>query len=90
MGSERQQRGAARVSKAREVVAKAVQIPGKLSLDQMRVRGLIGTPETIRHRLREIEQAGVQEVIVFLRDGAQGETLRLLAQSLHYSENGIL
>jgi F420-dependent oxidoreductase-like protein len=65
-----------------EAVAKALQVPGKLSLDQMRVRGLVGTPDTIRRRLREIEQAGVQEVIVFMRDVAHGETLRLFAQSL--------
>jgi F420-dependent oxidoreductase-like protein len=64
-----------------EAITKALQISSKLSLDQIRLRGLVGNPNTIRRRLREIEQAGVQEVIVFIRDVAHGETLRLFAQS---------
>ena len=65
-----------------EAVTKALQVPGKRSLDQMRVRGLVGTPDTIRRRLREMEQSGVQEVIVFMRDVAQREALHLFAQCL--------
>lgn len=65
-----------------EAVAKARRVPGKLSLDQIRLRGLLGTPDTIRQHLYEIEQSGVQEVVVFMRDVSQRETLRLFAQCL--------
>ena len=65
-----------------EAVTKATRMPSKRSLDQMRLRGLLGTPDTVRRRFKEIEQAGVQEVIIFLPDVATQGTLRLLAQSL--------
>jgi F420-dependent oxidoreductase-like protein len=63
-----------------EAVAKALSIPSKFSLEHIRLRGLLGTPDTIRQRLREIEQMGVQEVIVFLRGVSSLQSLRLLAQ----------
>jgi len=66
-----------------EAVAKATRFPNKLSLDQLRKRGLLGTPDTIRQRLREIEQMGVQEVIVFMHDVTSREALRLLAQAIN-------
>lgn len=47
---------------------------------RMKEQALVGTPETIRRRLVEIEQAGAQEVIVFFQDSAQLESLRLFAQ----------
>jgi alkanesulfonate monooxygenase SsuD/methylene tetrahydromethanopterin reductase-like flavin-dependent oxidoreductase (luciferase family) len=63
-----------------EAIARAV--PGKFSLDQMRIRGLIGSPATIRQRFDEMEQLGVQEIIIFMRDVAHLEPLRLLAQCM--------
>ncbi len=42
--------------------------------------GLVGTPATIRQRLREIEEAGAQEVILYLHDAAQLESVRLFAE----------
>src|SRR6266702_1274696 len=41
---------------------------------------LIGTPETIRHRLAELEAAGVQEVILGFPDILQLDTLHFFAQ----------
>lgn len=66
-----------------EAVAKVTHAPSKLSLDQIRLRGLVGTPDTIRQRLQEIEQLGVQEIMVFMRDVTNSEALRLLAQAIH-------
>lgn len=42
--------------------------------------GLVGTPATIRQRLREIEEAGAQEAILYLHDAAQLESVRLFAE----------
>ena len=65
-----------------EAIAKAKAILSKFSLDQVRVRGLLGSPATVRQRLHEWEQLGVQEVIIFMRDIARLEPLRLLAQCM--------
>lgn len=65
-----------------EAMTKAAKLPLKFTLDHLRTRGLLGTPETIRQRLSEMEQLGVQEVIVSLPDVTRSETLRLLAQCL--------
>ncbi len=65
-----------------EAISKAANIPSKFTLDHIRVRGLLGSPDTIRQRLREMEQKGVQEVIIFMRDVAQLGSLRLLAQAI--------
>ncbi len=64
-----------------EAVAQVQSVP-RFSLDHVRTRGLVGAPDTIGKRLREIEQAGVDEVIVFLRDVADLTSLRLLAQAI--------
>jgi F420-dependent oxidoreductase-like protein len=53
----------------------------KFFVEHVRTRGLLGSPQTVRHRLSELEQMGVQEVIVFLRDAGDLETLHLLAQA---------
>lgn len=65
-----------------EAVKKAASITSKFSLDHFRLRGLLGSPDTIRQRLQEIEQQGVQEVMVFLWDVADRESLRLFAQAI--------
>lgn len=41
--------------------------------------GLVGSPATIRQRLHEIEEAGAQEVIIYIQDAAQLDSVRLFA-----------
>jgi hypothetical protein len=45
----------------------------------VRERALIGTPAAIRRRLAAYEQAGAQEMILYMPDAAQLESLRLFA-----------
>lgn len=42
--------------------------------------GLVGTPSAIRQRLHELEDAGAQEVIVYLQDAAQLDSVRLFGE----------
>lgn len=42
--------------------------------------GLVGTPGAIRQRLRELEEAGAQEVIIYIQDAAQLDSVRLFAE----------
>jgi F420-dependent oxidoreductase-like protein len=63
-----------------KAIEKLAHYHSKFSVEQ----GLLGNPDTLRHRLSEIEQLGVQEVIVFLPDVTDKETLHLLAQCIHY------
>ena len=46
---------------------------------RFREQGLVGTPDAIRQRLSEIEQAGAQEVIIWMPDAAQLDAVRLFA-----------
>lgn len=46
---------------------------------RLRERALVGTPATIRQRLREVEEIGAQEVIIFLQDSAQLDSVRRFA-----------
>src|SRR5712692_5293570 len=64
-----------------EAISKAASLPSKFTLDHIRVRGLLGSPDTVGQRLREMEQRGVQEVIIFMPDVAQIKPLRVLAQA---------
>ncbi len=50
------------------------------NLEQLRRTWLIGTPEQIREPLVEYEEAGIQELIVHIVDGAQLESVRLFAR----------
>jgi F420-dependent oxidoreductase-like protein len=43
-------------------------------------KGLVGTPAAIRQRLHELEEAGAQEVIIYLQDAAQLDSVRLFAE----------
>jgi F420-dependent oxidoreductase-like protein/mutator protein MutT len=65
-----------------EAIAKASNMPSRFSLDHIRLRGLLGSPKTIRLRFQELEHQGVQEVIIFMRDVASITPLHLLAQAL--------
>src|SRR5216684_1521687 len=46
---------------------------------RMREQALVGTPDAIRRRLAEIEEAGAQEIIVFMQDSKDLESVRLFA-----------
>ncbi|GHO98713.1 LLM class F420-dependent oxidoreductase [Reticulibacter mediterranei] len=72
-------------AEAEEQVSRA---HSKFSVEHVRTRGLLGSPQTVRGRLEELEQMGVQEVIVFLRDAHDLESLHLLAQAAHL-EKGV-
>ena len=50
------------------------------NLPALRQTWLIGTPEQIRERLAEYEEAGIQEMIVRFVDGAQLDPVRLFAR----------
>jgi F420-dependent oxidoreductase-like protein len=50
------------------------------NLQELRQTELIGTPEQIRERLAEYEEAGIQELIVRFVDAAQIEPVRLFAR----------
>ncbi len=49
-------------------------------LESLRQTELIGTPAMIRQRLKELEEAGVQEIIIRFVDAAKLESVRLFAQ----------
>jgi alkanesulfonate monooxygenase SsuD/methylene tetrahydromethanopterin reductase-like flavin-dependent oxidoreductase (luciferase family) len=50
------------------------------NLEKLRQTQLIGTPEMIRQRLAEYEEAGVQEIIIRFVDATQLESIRLFAR----------
>jgi len=49
-------------------------------LESLRQTELIGTPAMIRQRLKELEEAGVQEIIIRFVDAAKLESVRMFAQ----------
>jgi F420-dependent oxidoreductase-like protein len=49
-------------------------------IEELRQTWLIGTPEQIRERLAEYEEAGIQELIVRFVDAAKLESVRLFAR----------
>ena len=61
-------------------MAKSTHFARNIPSGRLREQSLIGTPDTIRRRLAEIEQAGAQEVIVFMPDSAQLDVVRLFAK----------
>src|SRR2546426_11045622 len=46
----------------------------------MRASAMIGSPETVRRRIAELEDAGIQELIIWFPDAAKLESLRLFAR----------
>jgi len=50
------------------------------NLDEFRQTALVGTPEMIRRRLAEYEEAGVQEIIIRFVDATKLESIRLFAK----------
>lgn len=63
-----------------EAFAKARAFDRGTPREQLQERELVGTPATIRRRLEEIEEAGAQEVIIFLPDSKDLDSVRMFAQ----------
>ena len=61
-------------------MAKSGPYTRNIPAERIRERTLVGTPETIRRRLKEVEQAGAQEVIIFLQDSKDLKSVRMFAQ----------
>ena len=61
-------------------MAKAGPYTRNIPSGRLRERALIGTPDAIRKRLIEIEQAGAQEIILFMQDARDLEPIRLFAR----------
>lgn len=62
-----------------EALQKAEVFRRNIPSGRLREQALIGTPATIRRRLQEIEQAGAQEILIYLPDAAKLESVRLFA-----------
>jgi len=62
-----------------EAMRKAEVYRRNIPSGRFREQALVGTPAAIRQRLQEIEQAGAQEVIIYLSDAAQLDSVRLFA-----------
>jgi F420-dependent oxidoreductase-like protein len=60
-------------------MAKAASFTRNIPSGRLREQALIGTPDTIRRRLAEIEEAGAQEIILFMPDSKDLASVRLFA-----------
>ncbi len=63
-----------------EAVAKSKPFLRNIPSGRIREQALVGTPGIIRQRLAEIEQAGAQEIIIYMPDAAQLESVRMFAR----------
>ena len=63
-----------------EALAKAEPFYRNIPSGRIREQALVGTPDVIRRRLAEIEQAGAQEIIVWMPDAKDLEPIKLFAQ----------
>lgn len=63
-----------------EAMQKAEIFRRNIPSGRFREQALVGTPAAIRQRLHEIEQAGAQEVIIWLPDAAHLDSVRLFAR----------
>jgi len=63
-----------------EAAAKSKPFLRNIPSGRIREQALVGTPGIIRQRLAEIEQAGAQEIIIYMPDAAQLESVRMFAR----------
>jgi F420-dependent oxidoreductase-like protein len=63
-----------------EALAKATPFYRNIPSGRIREQALVGTPDVIRGRLAEIEQAGAQEIIVWMPDAKDLEPIKPFAQ----------
>ena len=62
-----------------EAFAKSKAFHRNIPSGRFREQALVGKHDTIRQRLEEIEQAGTQEIIIYMPDAAQLEPVRMFA-----------
>ncbi len=62
-----------------EAMKKAEVFQRNIPSGRIREQALVGTPAAIRQRLQEIEQTGAQEVIIYMPDARDLESVRLFA-----------
>ena len=63
-----------------EAMAKSRPFQRNIPSGRIREQALVGTPGVIRKRLEEIEQAGAQEIILYMPDSARLEAVRMFAR----------
>ena len=63
-----------------EAWAKSSSFQRNIPSGRIRERALVGTPDTVRKRLTEIEQAGAQEIILYMPDAKDLEPVRMFAR----------
>jgi F420-dependent oxidoreductase-like protein len=63
-----------------EAMAKTGPLVRNIPSGRIREQALVGSPATIRQRLKEIEQAGAQEIIIYMPDAKDLESVRMFAQ----------
>ncbi|HZS75420.1 MAG TPA: LLM class F420-dependent oxidoreductase [Ktedonobacteraceae bacterium] len=63
-----------------EAMAKTEPFQRNIPSGRIREQALVGTPDTIKKRLVEIEQAGAQEIILYMPDAKDLESVRMFAQ----------
>ena len=61
-------------------LAKSGSFSRNIPSGRIREQALVGTPDHIRQRLLEIEQAGAQEIIIYMPDARDLEPIRLFAR----------
>ena len=63
-----------------EAWAKSSSFQRNIPSGRIRERALVGTPDVVRKRLTEIEQAGAQEIILYMPDAKDLESVRMFAR----------
>ena len=61
-------------------MAKSGEFARNIPSGRIREQALVGTPATVRARLAEIEQAGAQEIILYMANVKDLESVRMFAQ----------
>ena len=61
-------------------MAKTAPFARNIPSGRIHEQALVGSPATIRQRLAEIEQAGAQEIIAYMPDAKDLESIRMFAQ----------
>jgi F420-dependent oxidoreductase-like protein len=68
------------IAETEEAAIAKLTVEERNNLDALLPESLIGTPAMIRERLKEYEEAGIQEIIVRFVDAVQLDSIRMFAQ----------
>ena len=68
------------IAETKEAAIAKLNVEERNDLDALLPEALIGTPAMIRERLREYEEAGIQEIIIRFVDAVQLDSIRMFAQ----------